>query len=793
MDQQQQQLSSTPEEAPILAPVVSGSEPALPWPTTANTITNTTASESILQNIIFRDVCPTDLPTIYKLERASYPKDEAASKSQIQYRQHHAALFFRCAVYIAPQTPQLEDVSVAMDEDDEAANNNSNSYNSASNNNYDTNFNNSNTSNGDDNDYDDSTLNSNDEKNSKSIKPMGAMGNSINGIGTVIGFITATRCSNFTAKSMSTHDPNGNLLAVHSLVVQKEYRNLGIGEALMKNYIRVVNSFMEEKIDAIISTNSIGNSSSSGSGSGSSKLIEKIVLLSKINNLPFYVKLGFQVAGKSQIEHGTDDWYDCVQDVDVVKKYLLRQKEHDDYVKKYGRAGNSLYWIVDSFAIPTIQMSGGKGGGSRRTSSKTDLIEGATAVANDDNFNANANTNATFSTLPCGTSAASAAAAGYVVSYKRGSGNPAAVVLVPHATPMIKTHLSQRSTPTAFDDDMENDPNNFDPTFEDNVSWMKNIAKEFNLSETAFIWKSSHKIPRQDDDSAAVATTTSAMPSKMRGIEEYHYNIRFYTSNGTEVDLCGHATLAASSVIFQQFGKEMKNFEGITFHAKNDVILRAKPGLGNVISASNQRSHALSRMVSNNHSLRILIDFPVKKVNAFGKDTELYASVLSMLKNSFFYNQDDSTTSQLDIEDYVHFVGVDDGQDDLLIELSSEGFSNIPRYSEDIDFKPMLELDGYNRGIILCCEVSDDYRLYGETADFMSRFFGPKVGIYEDPVTGSAHCVLGPYYSAKLGKVNVTGAQKSLRGGIVECEMKEDGVIQIAGTAVTVMIGNLYM
>merc|ERR1712127_1151252 len=88
--------------------------------------------------------------------------------------------------------------------------------------------------------------------------------------------------------------------------------------------------------------------------------------------------------------------------------------------------------------------------------------------------------------------------------------------------------------------------------------------------------------------------------------------------------------------------------------------------------------------------------------------------------------------------------------------------------------------------------------------DFMSRFFGPKVGIEEDPVTGSAHCTLGPYFSKKIGKDIVIGSQKSQRGGIVECELKSnteyigstdevDKTLTITGTAVTTMSGTLYI
>jgi predicted PhzF superfamily epimerase YddE/YHI9 len=405
----------------------------------------------------------------------------------------------------------------------------------------------------------------------------------------------------------------------------------------------------------------------------------------------------------------------------------------------------------------------------------------------------------------------------HVVSYKQGSGNPAAVVLVPNVANVtiktVKLNNHHRHTSTAesigsgilasvtttvstepsscIESQILKDLNHiqsFDPTLEDNIAWMKNIAKEFNLSETAFIWKYHFNNDHCFDGNI-------------------HYHIRFYTSNGTEVDLCGHATLAASSVIFHQASKDFKNedsssgIERIIFHTNNNVILKAEPNIGipKMMSVNNN---------NNQQTLNVVMDFPTKCLSEFEKGTDQFTKVMSMLHEAFFNNTDGSdgndggdgsdgsgntVDSTFNIQDHIHFIGIDEKGDDLLIELSYEGFSNIPRYSEDINFKPMLSLDGYSRGIILCCNVSDDYKTYSETADFMSRFFGPKVGIEEDPVTGSAHCILGPYFSAKLGKGNVVGAQKSLRGGLVECEMKDNNIIQIAGAAVTAMSGNLYL
>ena len=74
--------------------------------------------------------------------------------------------------------------------------------------------------------------------------------------------------------------------------------------------------------------------------------------------------------------------------------------------------------------------------------------------------------------------------------------------------------------------------------------------------------------------------------------------------------------------------------------------------------------------------------------------------------------------------------------------------------------------------------------------DFVSRFFAPGSGIDEDPVTGSAHCALGPYWMAKLGKAEFTAYQASARGGVVRVRVAGDRVI-LGGQAVTVMRGEL--
>ncbi|HEY2063273.1 MAG TPA: PhzF family phenazine biosynthesis protein [Amycolatopsis sp.] len=80
----------------------------------------------------------------------------------------------------------------------------------------------------------------------------------------------------------------------------------------------------------------------------------------------------------------------------------------------------------------------------------------------------------------------------------------------------------------------------------------------------------------------------------------------------------------------------------------------------------------------------------------------------------------------------------------------------------------------------------------GHHTDFVSRFFGPGVGVDEDPVTGSAHCTLAPYWAGRIGRTELTGEQASARGGIVKTELKGDRVL-LRGQAVTIVSGELHV
>ena len=132
--------------------------------------------------LFYRNAVPTDLAQIYKLEKESYPADEAASRSSLQYRQHHAAAFFRCAVRVSNTNNPVSHYEYRND----------------------------------------------------------PVQNSLNGIGDVIGFVTGTRCHAFTEESMSVHVPTGPILAIHSVVIHSKYRNRTYGSQMLKNYIETL-------------------------------------------------------------------------------------------------------------------------------------------------------------------------------------------------------------------------------------------------------------------------------------------------------------------------------------------------------------------------------------------------------------------------------------------------------------------------------------------------------------------------------------------------------------------------
>jgi predicted PhzF superfamily epimerase YddE/YHI9 len=207
------------------------------------------------------------------------------------------------------------------------------------------------------------------------------------------------------------------------------------------------------------------------------------------------------------------------------------------------------------------------------------------------------------------------------------------------------------------------------------------------------------------------------------------YDLRWFTPKA-EVDLCGHATLASAHALWTS-GTVAD--DPLRFHTRSGVLTCSRAGD------------------------RIELDFPATPPAEAGADP-LLLDALGAVAAAYF--------------GHTRF--------DVFVELDSAETVRSLRP----DFRKLGAIEA--RGVIATA-VSDDPKY-----DFISRFFAPQVGIDEDPVTGSAHCALAPYWAAKLGKTAMTAFQASERGGTLHLRLAGDRVI-LGGHAVTVFDGHLVV
>ncbi len=231
-------------------------------------------------------------------------------------------------------------------------------------------------------------------------------------------------------------------------------------------------------------------------------------------------------------------------------------------------------------------------------------------------------------------------------------------------------------------------------------SWMRDVAREMNLSETAFL----HRV-------------------------EDGFSLRWFTPT-VEVDLCGHATLASAHVLWKQ--AYLPPHAVARFHTRSGLLTA---------------TYATDR---------ITLDFPAKLAVA----AEAPPALLSALG-------------------VTGAVWIGKNQFDYLVEVSSE--AAVRKLTPDHGRLATLPV----RGVIVTSRADT-----GSPFDFVSRFFAPGSGVAEDPVTGSAHCALAPYWRGKIGRDAMTGYQASARGGTVYVECRGDRVL-LGGQAVTVLRGTL--
>lgn len=229
--------------------------------------------------------------------------------------------------------------------------------------------------------------------------------------------------------------------------------------------------------------------------------------------------------------------------------------------------------------------------------------------------------------------------------------------------------------------------------------WMRNVAREMGMSETAFLY------PENDG-----------------------YRLRWFTPT-VEVDLCGHATLAAAHVLYE--GGILARDAQAQFHTRS------------------------GRLTAQLDGGWIKLDFPANTAQP-AEPPALLDKALGGVQPRYLGKN---------VFDYI-----------IELETEAEVREMHPNFS-------LLELMPA-RGFMVTARADNP------EFDFVSRFFAPAVGIPEDPVTGSAHCCLAPYWAERLGKNELTGYQASPRGGVVKVALHGDRVL-LYGQAVTVLRGEL--
>jgi PhzF family phenazine biosynthesis protein len=227
------------------------------------------------------------------------------------------------------------------------------------------------------------------------------------------------------------------------------------------------------------------------------------------------------------------------------------------------------------------------------------------------------------------------------------------------------------------------------------------IAREMNLSETAFLYR------RSTDE----------------------YDLRWFTP-AVEVALCGHATLASTHALFE--AGVLAAGVPVSFHTKSGLLTAVHDGQW------------------------IDLDFPATIADACAPPDGL-AEALGVAP-----------------------VSVARSRFDYLVEVNDE--ETVRTASPDFGRLRLLAV----RGVMITSRASTS------GFDFVSRFFAPAAGIDEDPVTGSAHCALTPFWSRRLGKDAMTARQLSARGGQLRVRLEGDRV-HLVGQAVTVLRGEIVV
>ena len=206
------------------------------------------------------------------------------------------------------------------------------------------------------------------------------------------------------------------------------------------------------------------------------------------------------------------------------------------------------------------------------------------------------------------------------------------------------------------------------------------------------------------------------------------YQLRWFTPE-LEMDLCGHATLAAAHVVYTELNPK-----------SSTVVFETASGLLEVACSDGEYQ----------------LNFPVRRGEPAALPKEI-EQALNILPQQVYLARD------------------------YMLVYASRG--EVEQIQVD---KTTLDQINLGCGGVVCTATGD------HREDFVSRFFTPQASILEDPVTGSAHCTLAPYWSKRLGKKVLQAKQLSARGGALTCELKAERVL-ITGEAVTYSKGVIYV
>lgn len=264
---------------------------------------------------------------------------------------------------------------------------------------------------------------------------------------------------------------------------------------------------------------------------------------------------------------------------------------------------------------------------------------------------------------------------------------------------------------------------------------MQRLAMEIHLSETAFVWQKS-------------------------GCQETVYVVRYFTPT-QEIELCGHATMATAKVLFDVEGCNDTRAASLHFETY----------FGETLSCTYRDGRIAMRFPS---------DGVLRNVGHLSGD------------NAMLFEKALGTTTALRDAGAGHGIdAIYAGRYDFMVVLKDCRI--VQNLQVDMNAIKTLTSDRGMRGVIVTASADpDEY----PGVDFVSRFFGPGAGIPEDPVTGSAHCTLGPYWQRALGKTTgsmLVGKQIGpMRQGIVRVQSIDEQTVEISGDAVIVSKTTLY-